>query len=544
LKGDQVKKIAWFFGIGIVYFSLFILPNLKGAQNAAMVAVFEIDEYAQYPHLVEMLIPGSTFYQTIRNFLIYNHYFYGYPFYFFSALSVLPIKLIEGAAWPASTPVIMATLRQMISVLPMMLAIFLLVKMQTRLRPLWKAAGLFVFLLIVPAVVGNNLWWHPDSVAMLACVTVVYFLHRDDLRFGKNFFIGAAACGLAAGLKLSGLFFFAAVPLYLIWGLVEQKINVRWMLMMAVAFVGLMAVGLVISNPLLLFPQERVEVIKALTMQFQQTSQGIFFYQKVSDKFLNSFDENFFMNFGNPLFLVSLILNLLFQLTLPVLRKNNRQLRLQAIILAWIIPVMLTVDSAASRRAHYYLLVMIPLMSMLGGLPFEEIKNLLKGKPLNRLAAAGLMLSAGLVVFQAAQYVKVDVAYYREALTKEETSASIAFFHTLDSEYLQKIKADKLVIYRDWRIYFPSRPDREIEMSWDLASYDFIRPIHPDLILLERVNVNLFSNPESVEKAIDRDKSLQNYTFYKDALENRIEGYTLLYEDNFGLAFVKTNLWR
>ncbi|MCD4753454.1 MAG: hypothetical protein K8R40_10315, partial [Anaerolineaceae bacterium] len=75
MQKGETKKIAgkriFFILTGLLYFSLFIFPNLKGAQNADMLAVFEIDEYAQYPHLIRMLSPGDSIYQTIRNFTIY-----------------------------------------------------------------------------------------------------------------------------------------------------------------------------------------------------------------------------------------------------------------------------------------------------------------------------------------------------------------------------------------------------------------------------------------------------------------------------------------
>lgn len=542
MKASQSKNALWFLGFGLIYFAVFIFPNLQGARNAAMLAAFEIDEYAQYPHLLGMLTPGDSLYQSLRNFLVYQHYFYGYPFYFLSALAVFPLKLALGSAWPLNTALIAATLRQMISVFPMILSVYLLVKMQTRLRPIWKAAGLFIFLLIVPAVVRNNLWWHPDSLAMLACVMVVFFLDRDDLRFGRNFFFAAAACGIAAGLKLSGFFFGLAIPLYLAWGFLEKKITFRRILILAAAFLVVMAAALTVSNPLLLLPQERQEIFRTMLLQIEQTSSGVFFYQKSSSHFLNSIDENFITNFGGLIFLFAVLIAFILQFLLPEFRQNGRRQRLLAVLLAWILPLMLTIDQAAYRRTNYFLPVMIPFLSTLGGLPFEDLKKYLIGSAGRRLAAVGLILMAGLIIFQAALFACVDFTYIRDAAKKEQTSPALAFYQTLDQEYLPLLGTDKLVIFRDWRVYFPSSPTREIEMSWDMASYDFIRPINPDLILLERANLELFANPESVEKAVDQEKSRSIYEFYRDASENRIEGYTIMYADHFGLAFVRSGL--
>ncbi len=123
MKIIQKKNILLLLGLSIFLFILLVFPNATGAKDINMVAVFEIDEFAQYPHLLRMLTRGDTLYQTIRNFVVYLHYFYGYPFYFFSALAALPVRLIYGSDWVNHTQTILTVLRQLISVLPMLISI-------------------------------------------------------------------------------------------------------------------------------------------------------------------------------------------------------------------------------------------------------------------------------------------------------------------------------------------------------------------------------------------------------------------------------------
>ena len=112
---DTRKLTLWILVlIGIVYFCAMIPFNLTGAETPEMLEVFEVDEYAQYPHVIRMLTPGDGVYQTVRNFFIYLHYYYGYPFYFWSAVSILPLKLF-GTVRPESTRMIVCVLRQMLS---------------------------------------------------------------------------------------------------------------------------------------------------------------------------------------------------------------------------------------------------------------------------------------------------------------------------------------------------------------------------------------------------------------------------------------------
>jgi len=66
---------------------------------------------------------------------------------------LLPLRLILGAGWEAHTPVIVLILRQMINVLPMLAAIWILVWLQTRFKSTLKSISLFLFLAAIPGVV-------------------------------------------------------------------------------------------------------------------------------------------------------------------------------------------------------------------------------------------------------------------------------------------------------------------------------------------------------------------------------------------------------
>ena len=168
MREQETRKLTFWILIliGVLYFCAMIPFNLTGAETPEMLEVFEVDEYAQYPHVIRMLTPGEGIYQTIRNFFIYLHYFYGYPFYFWSALSILPLKL-SGTVWPGNTRVIICVLRQMLSVLPMILSAGLLTRVITKFRSIIPSVVLYVLLLTMPAVVQNDLWWHPDSLSLL-----------------------------------------------------------------------------------------------------------------------------------------------------------------------------------------------------------------------------------------------------------------------------------------------------------------------------------------------------------------------------------------
>ena len=75
---------------------------------------------------------------------------------------------------------------------------------------------------------------------------------------------------MAIGTKYLGLFFAFTIPLYLLFGLANHAVTWRKVIWLACGFVGVMAGAVVISNPLLLLPQERAALIQYQFLQYQE----------------------------------------------------------------------------------------------------------------------------------------------------------------------------------------------------------------------------------------------------------------------------------
>jgi len=173
-----------FLLISIGYFIAFWPINSQGAKDQYMISVFEPDEFAQYSHPISMLDqPASSLKGSIYRFVAYQHYYYGYPFYLYSAMGVLlPLKLLG----LASTQNMLLLYRQMVSLLPMMAALMLMIYVQTKFRSYLRSILLYLFLLTIPVVFQNNTWWHPDSLVFFFVALTFYFLDADNLTFKKT----------------------------------------------------------------------------------------------------------------------------------------------------------------------------------------------------------------------------------------------------------------------------------------------------------------------------------------------------------------------
>ena len=520
--------------LGAIYFCLMIPANLTGAKDPEMLSVFEVDEYAQYEHVLRMLTPGETFYQSVRNFFVYQHYFYGFPFYFFSALSLVPLRLFS-ADWPANTQLIACWLRQCVSVLPMIAAAGIFVWIFTRLKKRWVSVGLFLFLLLMPALLQNNFWWHPDSLSLFFISLVFFFLDRDQLRFGKWFYFAAAACGYATGIKYHGLYFALTIPAIILFAVLQKRITFPKAVQKALIFLAIFAVFLMLSNPLLLLPQERAEIIRTQQLQFEQTGVGTFTINRGA--FQNGWEglSDLWTYFAEPWFFILAIGGILFGL-----RGSQRQKLLSGMILTYLVPALGITVSAATSRLHYFLPVVVPLLCSVANL--FDISPDASGNSQPRSRTILIMLIA-LVGLQFSRNLITDYSVVQTQLQREANSKSIAFYLQLDQSVLPKLEedvTDRMVrVARDWKIYFPQREGFAVQMDWDMPTLEKVKDWSPDLLILEQANINAFADPSIVDQAVNPEEMVLIQTFFSQAARDEIPGYTSVLTDDFAKAFIK-----
>jgi hypothetical protein len=540
----QKEVLFWLGIISILYFILFIFPNLTGAKDEVMISVFEHDEFAQFPHVVRMITPGDTFYQSLRNFVVYLHYFYGYPFYFFSAISIFPLKLILGPEWIDNTRLIMAVLRQMINLLPMVLSAVIMVYVITKFKTLWKSLLLLIFLLTIPAVVSNNMWWHPDSLLTLFCVITIFFLIKDDFRFGRNFYFSGIACGLAIGAKILGVLFVLTYAIYLVYGIFTKHLTIRKFIFVSFLILVIVLGTVVLSNPLLLLPIERREIITTFRLNLEQSTHGFWVLKKSGENNLSAIISILSTDYGLGLVTLISFVSLFWGL----LKEKTRVISL--VNLSWLFAFMVYfIFIASTLRSHYFLPIIFPLFSNLfiflpDNFDILFTNNMKKVKPriiVKPLLQTSLIL---LVIMQIFLVVPKDINIYIQALNKEKTSPSIELFRDTQNKYLYLIPQEKnILIYRDWRAYVEPKENYSIVYDWSLANYELINELGPDLLFIEYDNTHYFSDETKIEQAIRPEEMVMMNRFYSDVYEEEVEGFKLLNKTNFGYVFVKNTFY-
>ena len=535
MKTTQLRVFVALLLIGAAYFFLFWPVNSLGAHDQTMISVFDPDEFAQYAHPVRMLDqPGNTLNQSIYRFIAYQHYYYGYPFYFYSAvIALLPLKLFAGLG---NTMYNMLLLRQLVSVLPMIAAVMLLVYLQTKFQSYLRSISLFIFLLTIPAVFQNDTWWHPESLVFLFIALTFYFLYKDNLSFRKYFYLSAIACGLAIATKLIGLFFFLAIPTYIFLGWHQGRIKFTNAIRLSVTFVVLMAITFVVSNPFLFFASEREAAFNIQARQSESMSNGfVLSYAKGPATWIPLITENY----AQPLFLLIGFV----ALGIGIARKETRLLSL--LIAMWAIPFTLYLLFAiAIKPKHFFIPILLPVFSTLPFLfdalwprPFRFVKE-------NALKLTLLAVTFVIAVSQLVYNFNFDVEHYLAGLNKEKDSQAIQFYKKLDEIVFSKIPADDhLVIFRDVRMYVADLPRWEVKFRWGTQDYAAIQKADADVLVLWKQRLYDYTQAGAAESALDQTEFAEAARFYKDVLNDNVEGYHLIYQDDFGVAYISTTLY-
>lgn len=88
--------------LAVGVFLLFCIPNFRASENPQMVQVFEPDESSPLPYTLQMIAPAPTLEKSLKQFIFYEYYYYGFPHFGTSAALLLPLRWLnqtENTPW-------------------------------------------------------------------------------------------------------------------------------------------------------------------------------------------------------------------------------------------------------------------------------------------------------------------------------------------------------------------------------------------------------------------------------------------------------------
>ncbi len=524
MTSHQKQTFGLLLAMAAVAFVLFALPNAVASKNLSMVQIFQPDETAPLPYVFNMIAPAPTLNLALRHFIFYDYYYYGFPFFATSALLLVPLQWFGQLG---NIPLVMLILRQFVSVLPLLMGLLLLVYMQDGFRT-YRSPVLFALLLTVPAVLENNSWYHPDGIVFLLVVLTIFCLNRDNLRFGRNFLLAAVMCGVATATKLVGVYFFLAVALTLVLGFLLKKASWKKLVWISLAFLLTMGLAYLIANPFLLSHWARTAYQYILYKQggLLENGYGVFYPKGLSASW-----PDVRKSFGGIVFL-----GIAMGAAIWGGWRGPRRL-LHGLILAWFIPISVTVFFLTHFKFQYWMPAALPLISSLVIL-LPEKWDWKGSKNLAWFARLVLLMA---VAIQVIAFINADVHLFITRLNWEQNNTSIKFYSNV-LETLKPLPDANLHVYYDYRIYVPAKAGWVTDTNFDLLDYDYLQQNNFDVLVLLEQRIRDYLNPDVT--GIDPETFALSQQFYGDAEIGLIKGYQLVFRDSFGLIFVRNDLYQ
>lgn len=343
-----MKKIRD-FGILLSVFLIQILISIKNL-DLNYLWFINIDEWAFHGSMLRIFQGVSSF--DLRIFYGTGFFNYGHLYFLINSFFSYPFYLINNNEGLVLVPRLLSSVSSIIT-------IFYIYK-------IFKHEGekyLFPLILILsfPSFWINSTIFHPDWPYTCCVIISIYYLSKDNWRFGSNFKISCFFFAVSFSLKIQSITF---IPIYLFYILFSKNTAIE--ILKHGLFIFITIVGLrIITNPYLLHPEGLNAFVEGFLsdMNSNRTNHGtgniISIFEKI--KMINKYYLSYF-----SLSLIS------FFLVLYSLKKKPKKITL-IILLTFIINIVYLFIFVNKDWQHYYLTSFILLIIILNSI-INDIK--------------------------------------------------------------------------------------------------------------------------------------------------------------------------
>jgi hypothetical protein len=217
-------------------------------------------------------------------------------------------------------------------------------------------------------------------------------------------------------------------------------------------------------------------------------------------------------------------------------------------ILTWAVPFSLYMFFViVIRPFHFYMPIALPVYSSIGLLfvPFNHRQAGEETGDSSQVAKVLSILALLVVGYQFVLNVVWDVEEYDTQLNREALSPSIAFYDSMETACIDPLPDEIfLVISHDRSIYVPISERWHTDLTRSLVDYDYVQETNYHLVLLSQQRIRDYTQPGSLEKAVDKTEMIAAQEFFADVVAYEVEGYNLCYENKFGFAYVREDLYQ
>jgi hypothetical protein len=536
---EYVKKRPWLVMplIAVLYLIIMAPMSWSGASNDKMLAVFNLDEYAQYQDILYRVESWNLFeYREVQ---------YGQ---LFVLISFVVAEFFHGVSsftgkWDITAASIF-TLRELCIASYAVGCIALVKVFFDDCSEIRKIIIYAVLLLVAGGFTLNN-QWKPDQFVFLACMLGLLWISKSIAQPAnrKALFFGVFFFGLAAGLKAYGWF---AAPLIvvatvLVYGVAYFREIKNILTVGAKLGLGFIA-GFLVGQPVMVWPPYAWEVFNRLLISISNTT--VANEQIPISKYLTDATiKNWYVNalhtyYGHWLFLCLVIFAVLAGFIFSKTRRSSYMT-----VLLWFVPLSIYIITQVrlTGEQRYWAPICMPMIA--GALcavltTFDYLRN-------KYAKIAVIFCALAILIPQMLFFVREDVETWRKSVGREETAPSILFFNKIWRTWLSKLPSGKsYIVFRDPYIYFPYISGMKVRMVYKETEYKDINAQPTDILLLQVDYIKAYASNENLELKKSSARLWGTYTFYSDARDDKVKGFKKIYQDGFGMFFVSDALYQ
>lgn len=205
-----------------------------------------IDEFAFHKSLLN-IYDGITR-MDMRATFSFGFFSYGFTWFLLNVVASLPFLSEAGNPYAIIIPRLLNSAFFIMSTL-------VVTKLINTSQIKYNFSSIFVilFILSMPGMWLNAVWFHPDFAMSFFILCALYFLVEAKIQFNRYYWLGILMFGLGISIKLQAITFGAVIALFFIKNTFETK-NWRTTLRAAIYTFLLLMLIFVLNNPYILHP--------------------------------------------------------------------------------------------------------------------------------------------------------------------------------------------------------------------------------------------------------------------------------------------------
>ena len=243
-KQISKNKLFYFF-ILIIITALLTFIDIGWADYSILQAK-SIDEFVFHRSILNIYEGFVSL--NLRTLFSYGFYSYGFSWFFLNFFFSVPFLFEVGNQYAIIIPRLVTSLFFIMSIIMMNK----LVSINNKNYGLSAFFSLF-FILSMPGMWNNAVWFHPDFAMSFFLLCSLYFIVKSDTKFNKNYWLGILMFGIALSIKLQAITYLGVITLFYLKNYFQNK---KFLVLIAETIKTFLVLLLifVINNPYILHP--------------------------------------------------------------------------------------------------------------------------------------------------------------------------------------------------------------------------------------------------------------------------------------------------